>query len=176
MTKEDYIKIYNEKLARIRSECQKEYKIDNEFVYYFGITDYQDSTRIWYKYPIEKCLKIMDIFREAIKYLYSLNVGDKITEFSYGSEDRDAVITKINYGRDLRRDGSKRISSFIIKSFYERKIKPTDVCYGGSRIYDIQDSFRMFNPKGFLFFGQYNIKDAEEIIEKYEKQVLKEGE
>ncbi len=167
MTKLEYIALYKKSLSKYTSDVHPEFKIDDEYIYHLGITAYNDPAKIWYSYSIDNCLKIVDIFHNAHDYIYSLKIGDTITLESYGSIDT-ATIQKINYGKIKLANGTRRISSFTIKTLYERLARPVEVVFRGSTLESILDVYRYFSPRGYKFFDKYGINNANEIIAKNE--------
>lgn len=141
-----------------------DYKIDDEFIYCRGIKSHLDHTYVWYKYPIESCIQIVDIYHMAHDYVYSLKVGDTVKTQTFGNL-KTGIITKINYSRRVSSKGYKIISTITIKHEYSTdNIKLDEIMYKGCLIRDIIDVNRHFRPNGYHFFDDYSIGNANNII------------
>ena len=161
MTKQEYINLYQQDLAKYKDKSN--YRIDDQNIYNLGIVSYKDTSKIWYQFPIDSCLKIIDIKNEFLDCLHNLKVGYIITFDNFG-QNEEAIILKINYRRD------KKISSFSVKTQYSTKlIKPLEIIFKGVLGEKLADVFRHFSPRGYHFFSHYDIDYANEIIKAYSK-------
>jgi hypothetical protein len=164
MLRQDFIKLYQNKINGILPEYRPDHYIDNDKI---G----SKFLKEWFYYDIDNCIKIIDITKEARQYIYNLKLRDKIKIYSYGNYD-DVEIIKFSYKRLLDKKGNKIISSITIKKVYDNgnihtdKIKIKDIIFKGNTYRDLFDSY-LHTSGIFLNFSNYDIDQANKILTNY---------
>jgi hypothetical protein len=165
MTRLEFIEQYKNKINRILPEFRQAHIVNDSQIGSLFLKE-------WVYYDIDKCIKIIDITKEARAYIYNLKIGDKIKIYSYGNEPEVEII-KITYKRILDKKGNKIISKFTTKEIlnsnreYINKSIVKDIIYRGSAYREIFDSY--LHCSGiFLNFNGYDTEQADKIIARYE--------
>lgn len=165
MTRLEFIEQYQNKINKILPEFKSQHYIDSDKIGCLFLDK-------WYYYDIDKCIKIIDITKEARAYIYNLKIGNKIKINSYGNTP-DVEVIKISYKRQLDKRGNKIISTITTKEIfsnggiYDSKVDIKDIIYKSNTYRDIYDSYLHTNGY-FLNFSSYDIDLADKVIVNYE--------
>jgi len=158
ITKNEYIARYKKILNNMA--VTKDFKIDDDFIYYHFVKDG------FLKYEINKIVELLNFFNKFKKYIYNLKIDDEISIQLYGTKEI-GKIKKISYKRKLTKKGNKIISSITIKNMiensnFEQKIKMENITYNDIQFETILDIARHFYS--YMFFSEYDIEKADIIL------------
>ena len=161
MTRQEFIEQYKKRIDQILPEFRPDYFIDNDKI---GCK----SLGNWYYLVIDKCIKIIELTREARQYIYNLKKGNKIKITCYDNKP-EVEILKITYKREPDKKGNKIISTFTTKeifsggNIYQSKIKISQIIYKGVEFRELLDSYRHCIGI-FLNFSSYDIEQVDRIL------------
>ena len=162
--KADYLKFVEEHKNKIKAECKDNYNFNqNEVISVFagGI----------YKYPIDNIMKLNVFYNEFKAYIENLKIGDVIQDLKYSNNPCNNKIVKINRFRTEKHKGQIKSISVLHSGLrddnsiysYNMVLNKEDICYKNIQYGNLLEVIRAFNK--YLFFSDYNIKDANKIIE-----------